>query len=174
MDDNPKLIIWKKEEGVFRPAKLKMPENYLGYDLERNVELEEPVINPDLLNLVSSIYLGPINIFEEQSSRITSTKDLFERLRQFKHGIAYGIVELAKEVAKRQGVPYFGVNVVESPKDRTWKFTERENIFRENYHVKLPETYSIFDFLKSKDKPKPLELVLHPTAQLYVLRTEQK
>ena len=95
----PQFIFWVKKAGVFRPAEPKMPENYLGYDLERNIELEERDISPESLNLVSSVYLGPVNIFEEQLGNVSS-KDVFERLRQHKHETAYGIVKLAEEVAK--------------------------------------------------------------------------
>ena len=164
---SPQFILWLKEAGVFRPAQLKMPENYLGYDLERNVEIGSQDIAPDSLNLVSSVYLGPINIFEEQLGNITSKitgKDAFQRLREHKHGTVYEIVKLAEEVAKGQSVPYFGVNIVQTGKDRTWKFTERDDFFDK----KLEREYNFVNkFDKSK---KPLEFVLHPTAQLYVPR----
>ena len=160
---SPQFILWLKEAGVFRPAQLKMPENYLGYDLERNVEVGSQDISPDSLILVGSVYLGPINIFEEQLGNTTS-KDAFQRLREHKHGTAYGIIKLAEEVAKGQSVPYFGVNVVQTGKDRTWKFTERDDFFVKS----LKREY---DFVDKFDKPKkPLEFVLHPTAQLYVPR----
>lgn len=161
---NPQFILWVREAGVFRPAQLKMPEDYLGYALERNVELGSQDISPDSLNLVNSVYLGPVNIFEEQLRNVTSN-DAFQRLREHKYGIAYGIVKLAEEVAKGQGVPYFGVNIVQTGKDRTWKFIERDDSFLPKY---LEREY---DFISKFDKSKkPLEFVLHPIAQLYVPR----
>jgi len=162
---SPQFILWVKEAGVFRPAQLKMPENYIGYDLERNVEVGSQDISPDSLNLVSSVYLGPINIFEEQLFGTITRKDVYERLREHKHGIAYGIVRLAEDVAKRQGVPYFGADVVQTGKDRTWKFTERDDSF---WPKNVGREYDLTDKF---DKPKkPLEFVLHPTAQLYMPR----
>src|SRR3990167_2244381 len=161
---SPQFILWLKEAGVFRPAQLKMPENYIGCDLERNVEVGSQDISPDSLNLVSSVYLGPINIFEEQLETITRS-DAYERLREHKYGIAYEIVRLAEDVAKRQGVPYFGVDVVQTGKDRTRKFTERNDFFWTKDDEK---EYDLTDkFVKPK---KPLEFVLHPTAQLYMQR----
>ena len=152
----PQFIFWVKEAGVFRPAEPKMPENYLGYDLEKNIELGEGEISPESLNLVSSVYLGPVNIFEEQLGMVQS-KDAFERLRQHKHGTAYGLVRLAEGVAQEQGVPYFAVNVVQTPKDRTWKFEQRDDFFTR----KIFEENEKYSSLLKRDEPKePLELSL--------------
>ena len=177
----PQFILWVKEAGVFRPAQLKMPENFLGYDLERNVELGSQDISPDSLNLMNSVYLGPINIFEEQLGNVTS-KDVFQRLREHKHGIACEIENLAEEVAKRQGVPYFAVNIVRTGKNRTWKFTEKDDFLltlteyvereiKSGFVDKLYKPEKKYDLVDKLYKPeKPLEFVLHPTAQLYVPR----
>jgi len=96
----PQFIFWVKDAEVFRPAKPKMPENYLGYDLEKNIELGKRDIFPESLNLVSSVYLGPVNIFEEYVDYSMSEK-AFERLKQHRHGIADGIVGLAPSKRKR-------------------------------------------------------------------------
>ncbi|OIO41327.1 hypothetical protein AUJ62_03020 [Candidatus Pacearchaeota archaeon CG1_02_32_21] len=165
---NPQFILWIKEAGVFRPAELKMPENYMGYELEKNVELGSQDISPDSLNLMSAVYLGPINIFEEQlRNENIITKDAFQRLHEHYHGVACGIVKCAENVAKEQGVSYFGVNIVQTEKDRTWKFKERKDFVTEKF-FDFEEKYS---FLETSEKSKkPLEFVLHPTAQLYVPR----
>jgi len=160
----PQFIFWVKEAGVFRVAEPKMPENYLGYDLEKNIKLGEREISPKSLNLVSSVYLGPVNIFEEDMGHSMS-REAFERLRQHKHGTAYGIIRLAEDVAKGECVPYFAVNVVQMPKDRTWKFTQDEELYNENLFEKQ---YSLID--EWNRSRKPTEFVLHPTAQLYVPR----
>ena len=161
----PQFIFWVKEAGVFRPAEPKMPENYPGYDLESNVELGERDISPESLNLVSSVYLGPINILEEQIGTYMS-REAYERLRQHRHGTACGIVKLAEEVAKGQGISYFAVNVVQTNKDRTWKFKQRDDWLLTGF-----EKYKSYSSMINRDKPEePLEFVLHPTAQLYVPR----
>ena len=163
---SPQFIMWVKEKGVFIPAELKMPKDYIGYSLEKNVELGEQEISPDRLNLMCSVYLGPINIFEEQTWQVTNitSKYTLQRLREHEHETVYGIVKIAEEVAKGQCVQYFGVNVIQTEKDRTWKFTKRDDFLKRN---DLEENYSSFDKCKSK---KPLDFVLHPTAQLYVPR----
>lgn len=164
---SPQLIMWVKENGVFKPAYLKMHENYIGHNLERNVELQDPEISPDTLNLVSSVYLGPINIYEEQLG-CSESHDTFQRLKEYKHGIASGIVKFAEEVAKQNGVPYFGVTVIQTLKDRTLKFKAKESLFDEDL---IRERYDLTNIFVEKNQPqKPLEFVLHPTAQLYVLR----
>ena len=164
----PRLIFWEKEEGVFRAAKPKMSENYLGYDLERNIELGSFSFRlGEDIQYHSSIYLGPINISEEQTGDFMNKQD-FERLRQHRHGTVYGIVQIAEKVAKGQGVPYFAINVVSTEKDRTWRFTEREDWLKEPEDW-LKKSYEKYSSLETSDKPKkPLEFVLHPTAQLYV------
>ncbi|MCH7568396.1 MAG: hypothetical protein IIA87_03160 [Nanoarchaeota archaeon] len=164
----PQFIFWVREAEVFRPAELKMPEHSLGYDLERNIELGEQEISPKSLNLVSSIYLGPINIIEERLGRSLSIGES-QRMRQDSHGIASGIIGLAEEAAKREGVPYFAVSVIQTDKDRTWDFTEIDKLWQQKTFKSEYSLESITD--KPKDKPKgPLEFVLHPTAQLYVPR----
>ncbi len=162
----PQFIFWVKEAGVFRPAKLRMPENYLGYDLEKNIELGEREISPASLNLVSSVYLGPISIFEEDIGHSMS-KDAFERLRLHKHGTACGIVRLVEDAAKGKGVPYFAVDVIQTPKDRTWKFTQKDDWLSQKVFEESEKYSSLIerDILR-----KPREFVLHPTAQLYVPR----
>ncbi len=176
----PQFIFWVKQEGVFKPAELKMPEGYLGHDLESNVELGEQklVLGKDIQSH-SSVYLGPINIFEERfgSSMITEN---FERLRQYKHGIVQGIVNLAEQTAEEQRVQYFAVNFVQTPKDRTWRFVREdeslEKLFDNEKYILLNERDKqikisdkiLKDMRKKFYEPKPLEFVLHPTAQLYV------
>ena len=170
----PQFIMWAKEAGVFRPARIRMHENYIGHDLERNVEFLERNtelaadgdLSPDALNLVGSVYLGPINIYEEQLGNIIP-KDAFERYREHKHGIVRRIMGLAEKAAQEQGVQYFGLNVVQTEKDRTWKFRQFDEVFIDRFEKysfnKNPETFD-------KTITKPLEFVLHPTAQLYVPR----
>ena len=184
----PQFIMLDKEAGVFRPAETRMPAGYIGHELERNVELGEGDISPDSLNLVSSVYLGPINIYEEQLGNIVP-RDALERLREHKHGIVSGIVSLAKNAAQEHGVQYFGLNVVQTEKDRTWKFTARDPLLdldreiikrygslrnkedtkcldlKNSPYYHIEGSNKLFDELR-----KPLEFVLHPTAQLYVPR----
>ncbi|MCD4759522.1 hypothetical protein K8R33_01390 [archaeon] len=159
----PQFIFWVKEAGVFRPAEPKMPENYIGYNLENNIELGEREISPESLNLVSSVYLGPVNIFEEDMGTPRSN-EAFERLKQHRYNMAYGIVRLAEEVAKEQIVPYFAVNVVKTSKERTWKFVQQERLYDEMIE-KNPSLVGKFDKLRES-----IEFILHPTAQLYVPR----
>ena len=161
----PQFIFWVREAGIFRPAKLKMSGNSLSHDLERNIELGEQEISPDSLNLVSSVYLGPINIIEEQLERSLSIGES-QRTRQDGHGIAYGIVGLAEKAATREGVPYFAVSVIQTNKDRTWDYTKKDKL--EKYKAFKSEYSSIEKIIVKPSKP--LEFVLHPTAQLYVSR----
>jgi hypothetical protein len=163
----PQFIFWVKEAGVFRPGEPKMPENYLGYDLEKNIALGEREISPESLNLVSSVYLGPVNIFEEDIGHYSMSHETLERLRQHKHGTAYGLVRLAEDVAKGQGVPYFALNVVQTPKDRTWKFEQRDDCLSQKVFKDCGKYPPIMPIYKPKEFA---EFVLHPTAQLYVPR----
>jgi len=167
----PQLIFWDRNVGFFKRAKLKMPEDYAGYDLEKNIELGDGEMPQDSLDLVSSIYLGPVNIFEEQINE-TTRRDTFERLRQHKHGNVQNIVGMADKIANEQKARYFAVNIIKAPKDRTWKFTLEDNsLFNENLVLKNTETYSIVDKkLKVKTPKEPFEFVLHPTVQLYLPR----
>ncbi len=133
--------------------------------------MEEKDISPESLNLVSAVYLGPINIFEEQMGDHVLMKT-FERYRQHRQGTFFEIVKLAEEVANENCVSYFTVNVVRTKgKDRTWTFK-----LKEDTPFKLKENtlkgYFLTSVLeKESDKPKkPEEFVLHPTAQLYMLR----
>lgn len=167
---NPQFILWIKEAGVFRPAEVKFPDSHewydIGYDLEKNCQIGTEDISPNTLNLVSSLYLGPIRISEEIEDGSIIQKDIFQRKGQFKHGSVKCIVNLAEKVAQSGGVPYFSVGYVHSPIETTWKFTEKEG----DLTKKLTEDkkYSFLDkFTKSKG---PFEFVLHPTAQLYVPR----
>lgn len=162
----PQFISWAKEAGVFRPAELKMPENYAGCDLERNIELGEREISPRSLNLVSSVYLGAVNILEEAMGNHMGM-DEFELLRLRRHGAVCQIVGLAEDLAQNQGIPYFSVNIVKTPKDRTWeiKRTRTKGLYDE---IPYKEKHSFVD--KLDRSREPTEFVLHPTAQLYVPR----
>ena len=165
----PQFIFWVKETGVFRPAALKMPEDYVGCNLERNIELGERDISPDALNLVSSMYLGPINIFQEDLGN-TYSRDEFERWKQHNYRIPSQIVTLAEKVGREQRVAYFAVNVVETSKDTTLEFTQRgasyNNLFE--FDKLLEEQHHLHKILMGLREP--LEFVLHPTVQLYVPR----
>ena len=169
----PQFIFWVKEAGVFRPAEPKIPESYLGYDLEKNIELGEREISPESLNLVSSVYLGPINIFEEDMEHSMSN-EAFERLRQFGYDAVYGVVKDAEGIADAQGIPYFAVNIVQTSKDRTWKFEQKDDyVSKEDDYVSkdiLKKNKKFLDSWKTENRRKPLEFVLHPTAQLYIPR----
>ena len=155
----PQFIMWVKDAGVFKLAELRMPHDYTGYRLERNVKLGERKISPDILNLVSSVYLGPINIFEDSSDFRT---DKIERLRQHRFGTILGIKDLAEKVAKNEGVPYFALSIIQTSKERTWKSADYTLTEEKNTEYDLTREYLNFE------KPKPIEFVLHPTAQLYV------
>jgi hypothetical protein len=166
------LIMWAKEAGVFKLARVKIPSNYSSYfDLEHNVELGEQGISADSLNLVGSVYLGPLNIFEEREfpPRNLQLKSSCERYAEHVFGIIERIIRNAGDVAKKQEIPYFGVNIVRTDKNEEARFIENEKY--ENYHFDLDkkskqDLFSLHDFFDSK--PKQKEFVLHPTAQLYV------
>ena len=156
------FIFWVKEAGVFRPAELKMPENTTTYGLEKNIELREQDIPLDSLNLLSSVYLGDINIFKGQLEGYAS-KDVFKEFKSHVYGTVSNIVKLAEGVAKEQGAPYFAVNVVQTPKDRTWKFERNRDL------LKYVAAINFTSIVKPFNEPKgPSEFVLCPTAQLYV------
>ena len=168
---SPQFILWVKEAGVFRPAEVKLSENYDWYDgtynLMKNCQLGTEDISPESLRLISAPYLGPVRILEEVECGNVVQKNTLLRKREFKHGTVQRIVNLAQEVAKNEGVPYFSVTYVNSPVERTWKFTENNDWLKE----KMQETYSYGkDFGPKKGPIKPLEFILHPTAQLYVPR----
>ena len=95
-------------------------------------------------------------------------KGTFQRKREFKHGVVYGIVKLAEDVAKEQGAPYFTVVNVQSPVERTWRFSEKDEFLSGKIHDQEDKYSSIIR--NRQEPPKPIEFVLHPTAQLYVPR----
>lgn len=171
---NPQFIFWVKEAGVFRPAQLTMPKDYVGYDLERNVKLGSQDISPHplslishhALTLVSSVYLGPINIFQEPLSSVTG-KEAFQRYQLFPFRILSEIVAEAKDVAQQQGVPYFALGLVQTGKDRTRRFitAETDESLMSPFNSYKPNNFGDYEKLT-----KPLEFVLHPTAQLYVAK----
>ena len=181
---SPQLILWMKEAGVFKTAQLKMPE-YPSYNLEKNVEVGDRDISPNSLNLINSTYLGSIHIFEERLG-CDSSENSFERLKKHKYMAVDKIVKLAENFARRQVVPYFGVNMVQIEKYSPLKFTEIEDIvrmkkdlFRE--FVKIGDSFDkdlkgkvfLINKINQPDKinkPEPLDFVLNLTAQLYVLR----
>jgi hypothetical protein len=167
------LIIWAKEAGVFKPVKANIPLKYGSYyDLEHNVELGEQEISADSLNLVSSVYLGPLNIFEERQSLSSNfeIKSSYERYAEHVFGIIHRIIKEAKNVAEEKGVPYFGVDIVKTGKNEEVRFVENENY--RTYHFDLEKKAhserKISDYFSESRKPVITEFVLHPTAQLYV------
>ena len=162
----PQFILYVPESGIFKSAELKMPDAWFDatYDLTRNSQIGNEDISPSSLELVASAYLGPVRIFEELSDGILRSKEVLQVKRNFRRHVVYDIVKLAEGVAKSQGAPYFTVINAQSPVERTWKFSEKEDLLgrrvREaDYIVK-----------KIQEVPKPIEFVLHPTAQLYVPR----
>ena len=52
---------------------------------------------------------------------------------------------LAEKAAQEQGVQYFGLNVVQTEKDRTWKFRQFDEVFIDRFEkysfTKNPETF---------------------------------
>jgi len=69
--------------------------------------------------------------------------------------------------AKEKGVPYFAVDVIRTHKDRTWKFEQGDDWLYQEIILEEEKNY----LYSTKNKAKnPTEFVLHPTAQLYMLR----
>ncbi|MBR9704884.1 hypothetical protein GOV12_05710 [Candidatus Pacearchaeota archaeon] len=163
----PQFIQWVKESRVFRPARLKVDEGIISYNLRDNLFLDDSDISPKSLDLISSVYLGQVQIVEEQKGS-TILENYLERLQRFKQSVVEGIVNFAQDVAKEHSVPYFGIDVVQTHKNTQRKFKAEFNF----KNFTMPDCLvRKFGYEKYPIKnPLPLEFTLHPTANLYVPR----
>ncbi|MBR9704885.1 hypothetical protein GOV12_05715 [Candidatus Pacearchaeota archaeon] len=165
----PQFIHWVKENGIFIGVKrLKQSEKQVCYDIESNVELDSEYFRKrNVLELLSSVYLGPMSISQELSSA-HSGRDYTERLNYFKHAMVKQIVDLARQVAEDEDATYFGVNIVRTYNDNQRKF---QSVFDFNKLTLPPSLVKGLGYKKYPiENPLPLEFTLHPTANLYVPR----
>jgi hypothetical protein len=154
----PQYICWVDESRAFRPAELHAPDGYVKYDIRANVTLGDEYIPPESLELVSSVYLGPIHIIEERLWFPFSTSAL-KNLGQHRHETFRNIVTSARRVAEEQNVPYFAINVVRTDEGEPKFFTTRQS----SVDDKVCESKGALNQLE-----RQVKVVLHPTTQLYV------
>lgn len=175
---NTQLIVWDRDNQVFRTAHWDSTGIYRGWDLSSYLHCENEAISPDSLNLVASLCLGQVNVSEDQPEDM-ERKDYFERFGAFRRQTLSGILDQAKKVAGQHNVPYFGVNLVKTDKEEAEPRRFKSgltigSLVREIKELKSVGTseYSYSPGILRHEELKPEEFVLHPTAQLYVPRRE--
>ena len=136
MADKPQLIVLN--EGVFRPAVLVdwRESQYIGFDFTGHTRLEDEVINPSDIQLVTSAQLRPRTVHDKIGFKEHRTlpREDYEQKMGFRFDVVQGIFSDAQSLAEKSGVPYFSVvtdfgNPIKTDLVEIMKSIDRPKIF---------------------------------------------
>lgn len=169
-DNAPQMIMWDRENGVFRPVKILFDENHLGFDITKHLKPENdvPGIEPSTLVNIGSVYLGAIQAVNELALSNIVPDNYVEKLLKWQRAICGHIFQRSFDVATENNASYFSLfNAVDSSREektRPFRFSSK-NFVEDDYKISFSKEN--LDFINSKNT---VHWHIHPTVNLYVPR----